>query len=1288
MKRRTKHTWLKLGKYFSHTTVLTFFRHIWTILAVFLVTLAIVFTLFRALTPWVKQYRGQVQQQLSMWTGQNITIQDLETSWYWFTPVLRMDQVQIVDDQHHVLKLNQVRVGINLLSSLLHWQIKPGVLLVEDAHFIIQQTADAWQIEGFNIPPSVPQSQVATQSNILGALGLLLSQDKLIIKHVSADIALQDGTKIPLQSLNIKAEHRSGQYRVYSKILLAQHPETSLVMIANLDLDPEKILDSSGQIYVSLHDARLKQWQKFFSDSAMHFTQGECSFDAWLDLKQGKLSRAQAVVALTDALLVAPDLAKPRKKLSLTSNLAWKRLSQGWRLTADQVMLNMDGLDWPENNMMISYHEATDHYRMYVKTLPLMHLFKTAINWPKFLAPLLALKPTGALHETQVSWQNGEVTDVLTQFSDLSWQMKANIPGVTGISGALYWQPNEGRLEWDGDHAVIRLPDHPALTFDTFNTAIEWKQLSQGLRVSLDRLVLSHPNLVLSATGAVDDPLGDAANLRLKMDFAVKEGQYWLPYIPSKGLKPKLDAWLKQDIPRIGHASGRMVISGPWSDFPFDEQNGEFSIQAHVNDVDILINEDWPLNHNIDADIHVNNRTLTADIGEADLMGVTVRHMNLSVPGIGLGKEVFLLHGAIDAPGEQIKAYVFSSPLKQRLSRWQGLDIEGSLGLDLNLEVPLYPESDHVYAKGHLDFKQNEVSIQVVDQPALFDAVSGELKFNEFGLTDGGLDGVLEGYPFSLRVQPLLEEKLGTELRFEGEVAVNYLKKLVHHPAFSLMSGRLILTGLWTVYPNDTDIDKLYINSSLIGTALNLPKPLGKSIAEIAPITVNIAFHPQHRMDLNIDYAQRLKGKIAMQETPKHVWTATGDLHVGSGTIEHPSRSGLRITGSLASIDVNEWQKVWEKWPNEPGSASLLDSVQDVNLKIEDINLLDTHYSAVQFKAHQMKAKEWSFHLQQKSLEGDFIYQLAKNNLSGHVRYLSLDSKPEGSSSAPLGKWAPKVESIPNLDLSIDTLQYHGTEVGKVDINSSTLPGKWVLNACTVHTPEYQLSVQGEWLADSNKQHSTLEAQLHVNSLAKSLERWHITPAIDAHNATMTVSGAWPAPFYDFSLKTLVGQMHLTLKDGRISHLERETEEKLALGKLLSILSLQTIPRRLKLDFSDLSPHGYSFDVFKGNFQINKGVMSTSDSYIDGPVAYGRIKGDLDLVNQLYDVDLRMTPYITAILPVVATIAGGPVAGLATWALSSLASKGMQQISGYSYKISGPWLNPVVQQVSIDRRSH
>jgi uncharacterized protein YhdP len=134
---------------------------------------------------------------------------------------------------------------------------------------------------------------------------------------------------------------------------------------------------------------------------------------------------------------------------------------------------------------------------------------------------------------------------------------------------------------------------------------------------------------------------------------------------------------------------------------------------------------------------------------------------------------------------------------------------------------------------------------------------------------------------------------------------------------------------------------------------------------------------------------------------------------------------------------------------------------------------------------------------------------------------------------------------------------------------------------------------------------------------------------------------------------------------------------------VLSILSLQTIPRRLQLDFSDLTEDGYSFDVFEGNFALKKGVVTTDNAHIDGPVAFAAIKGSIDLPRETLDLNLRVAPRITASLPIVATIAGGPIVGVAVWVASKLINAGREKVSGYTYKVSGPFKDPLVQQTSI-----
>ena len=64
------------------------------------------FKLFRALTPWAKQYKAEVEQHLSTIFGEKVTINTMETGWYWFEPVIKLNQINISDGKQEVVKLS------------------------------------------------------------------------------------------------------------------------------------------------------------------------------------------------------------------------------------------------------------------------------------------------------------------------------------------------------------------------------------------------------------------------------------------------------------------------------------------------------------------------------------------------------------------------------------------------------------------------------------------------------------------------------------------------------------------------------------------------------------------------------------------------------------------------------------------------------------------------------------------------------------------------------------------------------------------------------------------------------------------------------------------------------------------------------------------------------------------------------------------------------------------------------------------------------------------------------
>ena len=229
--------------------IIKIFKKVRLPLVILLVLFTIIFSLFRALTPWVSKYKTEVEQQISQKLEQPVTIKSIETSWYWFRPVLKLNKVQVVDNNKHTLELDKLLVGVNLWSSLIHWQLQPGVLYLGDVELVVRQTKDHWEVDGLNYNQ---RAISLNSSSYLPILGWLLSQDSVVIRQLSAKVFLTDGQKIVLEDLNFKAVNSGGRYKMYGNAKLSHPNPTAISIVADLQLDPNAPHKVSGTAYFSL----------------------------------------------------------------------------------------------------------------------------------------------------------------------------------------------------------------------------------------------------------------------------------------------------------------------------------------------------------------------------------------------------------------------------------------------------------------------------------------------------------------------------------------------------------------------------------------------------------------------------------------------------------------------------------------------------------------------------------------------------------------------------------------------------------------------------------------------------------------------------------------------------------------------------------------------------------------------------------------------------------------------------------------------------------------------------
>jgi uncharacterized protein YhdP len=158
-------------------------------------------------------------------------------------------------------------------------------------------------------------------------------------------------------------------------------------------------------------------------------------------------------------------------------------------------------------------------------------------------------------------------------------------------------------------------------------------------------------------------------------------------------------------------------------------------------------------------------------------------------------------------------------------------------------------------------------------------------------------------------------------------------------------------------------------------------------------------------------------------------------------------------------------------------------------------------------------------------------------------------------------------------------------------------------------------------------------------------------------------------------LSRLNGEVEFNVVQGNIADASAGT------GRLLGLLSIQSLPKRLALDFRDVFDSGFAFDEASGSFTMENGRARTDDVILESSSARISVTGSTDLVDQQYDQVLTIRPGLGNTLPVIGAIAGGPVGAAAGLALQGLLHEQLGDATQVQYSITGSWEEPVFEPI-------
>ena len=202
-----------------------------------------------------------------------------------------------------------------------------------------------------------------------------------------------------------------------------------------------------------------------------------------------------------------------------------------------------------------------------------------------------------------------------------------------------------------------------------------------------------------------------------------------------------------------------------------------------------------------------------------------------------------------------------------------------------------------------------------------------------------------------------------------------------------------------------------------------------------------------------------------------------------------------------------------------------------------------------------------------------------------------------------------------------------------------------------------------------------MNLQLETRNLHALLKQFGYGEFVNRGEASLEGLLVWPGYPYEFAPGALSGRFKVQASKGQFAKIEPGA------GKLLGLISLQSLPRRVSFDFRDIFSEGFAFDRISGETKLARGILLTQDFEVAGPSAFVSMAGEVSLPMETQNLTMKVVPEVGESVAIAATVLGTPVLGLTTLLLQKMLQNPLGKVVSYEYLVTGSWDNPAVTRI-------
>ena len=829
---------------------------------------------------------------------------------------------------------------------------------------------------------------------------------------------------------------------------------------------------------------------------------------------------------------------------------------------------------------------------------------------------------------------------------------------------------------------------------------------------------------------------------RLELDAKLVDGvaERTYRYLPM-GLPRHTREYLQRAILSGRIASANFHVSGDLWEFPFfgakfgakSGTDGEFRIGAKIENAAFAFvpttpdfASPWPALANTHVELLLERGTLELRNGSTQIGGGPQpgggRTGSIDFPKVQVairnleGDAVLTLDGAGRGPLSEMVRIVNTTPIGDWIDKaLVASTVDGAAELKLNLAIPLN-KIEATRVKGSVVLAGNDLRIGA-DSPLLAGA-KGRVDFTEKGFAVVGATAKLYGGDTSFEggSQP------NGALRFNGQgtVSAEGLRRATDlgplARAASVLAGETSYRASLGYVRGQPDLD---ITSNLVGLSINLPAPLAKSAD--TPLAMRFATTVDAAASLSTptptpplrDTLRFELGNLVQASFLRELGTGAPRVLRGGIGVMAPApqpAAGVAASVTLARLATDEWQAAADRLFGpaelrdkgaEAGARSAYEP-DTIALRVQELLAGPRRLTRVSAGLSQ-DAGIWRANVEADQLGGYIEYRVPSRRggaaVAGGRVYARLArlSLPKGDDEQVESLLDQQPASMPALDVVVDDFELRGKHLGRLEIEAMNRSGEqgrdWQLAKLNITLPEAQFTASGHWAAtsapaprsaagtDKTPRRAVMDFKLQIADSGALLDRLGTPKAIRGGKGELSGQIAWLGSPFTPDYPSLAGQISVAVDSGQFLKVDPGA------ARLLGVLSLQSLPRRLSLDFRDLFQEGFAFDSVTGDVKIGQGVAVTHNLRMRGVQALVLMEGDADIARETQNLRVVVVPEINAGTAALAYAVINPAIGLGAFLAQAILKKPLTDAGTREFHISGPWADAKVERVERVERN-